>query len=155
MKMTGIYIKTMSNKDRLTKKTDWEARLHKFIEANHLKPFTWGSWDCCKFADACIKEMACHNWSLIPKELTWTNEEEALAAISSYGGTLGKSIDKAAKAKDLKQIHKNYLQTGDLVIFEGDDGEDSELVGITINGTLLAPSDEGIAAKDIDKALRG
>lgn len=145
----------MSNKGKLKKKTDWESRLHSFIEANHTKPFAWGSWDCCKFADACIKEMSVHSWSMIPTELVWKTEAEALTAIKNYGETLGASIDKAAEAKSCLPINKNYLQTGDLVIFEGDDGEDSELVGIAVNGSILAPSDDGLATKDVNKAKRG
>ena len=98
----------------MKKKADWQQLLFAYIDENKFKPFSWGSWDCCKFSDGCIKKMT--GKSLIPKELKWKSEETALEAIKSYGGTLGKSLDKAARFGKLSKIEPNFLQAGDLVV---------------------------------------
>ena len=133
----------------MKKKEDWQPRLFAFIEKNYTKPFSWGTWDCCKFSNAAIKEMTGTN--LIPKELNWKDEVTAMKSIKDYGGTLGKSIDKAAKSKKLTPVKKPFLQCGDLVIYK----EETELVGIYDGQAIVSPSEDGIEVKPTDLALRG
>jgi len=119
----------------MKKKLDWQIEFHKFIDKNKFKGFAWGSWDCCKFANACIKAMTGED--LIPKELNWKNEEEALKSIKDYGGTLKNSIKKASKKKNLLEIDLDHLQIGDLVVYK----EESQLVGIYDGNFVLTPTD--------------
>ena len=133
----------------MKKKADWQPLFFEFVETNYQKPFSWGKWDCCKFSDACIKAIT--GKSLIPKELKWKDEESAMKAIKSYGGSLGKAIDKAAKAQSLTKVGKVFLQCGDLVIWK----EESEMCGMYDGQAILCPSDEGIALKPTDLALHG
>jgi len=119
----------------MKKKLDWQIEFHKFIDENRFKGFAWGSWDCCKFANACIKAMTGED--LIPKELSWKNEEEALKSIKDYGGTLKNSIKKASKKKNLLEIDLDHLQIGDLVVYK----EESQLVGIYDGNFVLTPTD--------------
>lgn len=133
----------------MKKKKDWQPLFFEFVEDNYNKGFVWGKWDCCKFSDACIKAIT--GKSLIPKELKWKDEESAMKAIKSYGGTLGKSIDKAAKAQSLTKVGKVFLQCGDLVIWK----EESEMCGMYDGQTILCPSDDGLALKPTDLALHG
>ena len=89
--------------------------------------------------------------SLIPKSLKWKDEETAMKSIKEYGGTLGKSLDKAAKAQNLTKIKPVFLQCGDLVIWK----EESEMCGIYNGTNILCPSDDGLAVKSTELALRG
>ena len=133
----------------MKKKTDWQPIFFSFIEEHYAKPFAWGSWDCCIFSDACIKAIC--GQPLIPKELKWKDEPTAMKAIKDYGGTLRKSIDKAAKAKKLKKIKTAFLQAGDLVIWK----EESEMCGMYNGSAILCPSDDGIAVKPSELAIHG
>jgi len=123
------------------KKTDWSIYFDEFLAKNRFVPFAWGSWDCCKFSNACIKAMTGED--LIPKELSWKNEEEAMRSIKEYGKTLSKSIEKACKAKGVQKIDKAFMQKGDLVVYK----EESELVGISDGFKVLTPSDDMVVAK--------
>lgn len=133
----------------MKKKETWQTLFFEFVEANYNKPFVWGKWDCCLFSDACIKAMT--GKVLIPKELKWKDEASAMKSIKDYGGTLLKSIDKAAKAKKLTKIKPMFLQCGDLVIWQ----EESQMCGMYDGQAILCPSEDGIAVKPTDLALHG
>ena len=120
---------------------DWEISFDTFIQENKNKPFIWGSWECCKFSNALIKQITGED--LIPKSLTWKDEESAMKAIKKYGGTLLKSIEKACKSKKIQEIPNAYMTKGDLVVYK----EESELVGISDGFKVLTPSDEMVLAK--------
>ena len=122
----------------MRKLSDWEIYFDDFILKNQNKPFKWGSWDCCKFANACIKAITGED--LIPKSLKWKNEEEAMRSIKEYGDTLLKSIEKACKSKKIKSIPKGFMTKGDLVVYK----QESELVGICDGYSILSPTDTGI-----------
>lgn len=125
----------------MKKKLDWQILFYDFIEENRFKPFKWGSWDCCKFSNACIKAMTGED--LIPKELSWKNEEEALKSIKDYGGTLSNAIKKASKLKGLVEVDKKHMQLGDLVVYK----EETELAGMFDGSLVLTPQDEILSAK--------
>ena len=125
----------------MIKKADWNILFDDFITKNRFVPFAWGSWDCCKFSNAVIKAMTGED--LIPKELKWKNEEEAMKSIEKYGKTLSKSIEKACKTKGVQKVDKAFMQKGDLVVYK----EESELVGISDGFKVLTPSDEMVIAK--------
>ncbi len=127
----------------MKKLQNWNIELDNFITKNRFKAFKWGSWDCCKFSNACIKAMTGED--LIPKELKWKNEEEAMRSIKEYGKTLSKSIAKACKAKGVQKIDKAFMQKGDLVVYK----EESELVGISDGFKVLSPSDKMVGAKQV------
>lgn len=125
----------------MIKKANWNIEFDKFILKNRFKPFKWGSWDCCKFSNACIKSMTGED--LIPKELKWKNESEAMISIKEYGKTLSKSIEKACKLKGVQKVNKAFMQKGDLVVYK----EESELVGMSDGVKVLTPSDDMVVAK--------
>ncbi len=132
----------------MKKKADWQKHFNDFIEKNKNKEFVWGEWDCCLFADACIKKMT--GESLIPKSLVWRNEKEALQTIKDYGKNLLESVSKACKGKKLKTIKKAFVTTGDLVVFK----EETQLVGISDGFKILAPSKDGLITKSHDLILK-
>jgi len=125
----------------LVKKTDWNILFDQFIEENRFKPFKWGSWDCCKFSNSVIKAITGED--LIPKELKWKTEQEAMRSIEQYGKTLSKSIAKACKKKGVTEVDKAFMQKGDLVVYK----EESELVGMSDGVKVLTPSDDMVVAK--------
>ena len=133
----------------MKKKEDWIDIFFEFIRENKDKPFEWGKWDCCIFANACIKSMTGQN--LIPSTLKWKNEETAMKAIKENGKTLNGAVTKAYKAKKLQTIKPMFITTGDLVIFK----EESELVGISDGFNILEPSDDGIEFKSHDLIIKG
>jgi hypothetical protein len=126
----------------MRKVINWEISFDTFIQENKNKPFIWGSWDCCKFSNALIKQITGED--LIPKSLTWKDEESAMKAIKKYGGTLLKSIEKACKSKKVKEIPNAYMTKGDLVVYK----EESELVGISDGMNILTPTDDCIGVKN-------
>jgi hypothetical protein len=125
----------------MKKVIDWESKFNIFIDKNKNKSFAWGSWDCCKFANALIKEMT--DEDLIPKKLKWKDEKTAMTAIKNYGGTLLQSIKKACQKKRINQINPAYMTKGDLVVYK----EESELVGICDGFNILTPTDNCLAVK--------
>ena len=125
----------------MKKKEDWIDIFFEFVRDNKDKPFGWGKWDCCIFANACIKAMTGQN--LIPSSLKWKDKESANKAIKDYGKTLSGAVAKACKAKKLQTIKPMFVTTGDLVVFK----EGSELVGMSDGFNILAPSDSGIEFK--------
>ena len=125
----------------IIKKTNWQILFDNFIAENRFKPFAWGSWDCCKFSNAVIKEMTGED--LIPINLKWKDEKTAMIAIKEYGGNISKSIAKACKKKGVYQVPNTYMQKGDLVVYK----EENELVGISDGYKILTPSDDMVVAK--------
>ena len=125
----------------IIKKTNWQILFDNFIAENRFKPFAWGSWDCCKFSNAVIKEMTGED--LIPINLKWKDEKTAMIAIKEYGGNISKSIAKACKKKGVYQVPNTYMQKGDLVVYK----EENELVGISDGYKILTPSDNMVVAK--------
>ena len=126
----------------MTKLIDWEIKFNSFIEKNKNKPFSWGTWDCCMFSNAVIKEITGED--LIPKSLKWNDEESAMKAIKKYNKTLLKSIEKACKVKNVNEIDKAYITKGDLVVYK----EESELVGISDGMNILTPTDDSVGVKN-------
>ena len=126
----------------MQKVLDWEIAFDSFIEKNKNKPFEWGTWDCCLFSNALIKNITGED--LIPKTLKWKDEKSAIKSIKKYGGTLLKSIERACKAKKIKEIPNAYMTKGDLVVYK----EESELVGISDGMNILTPTDDCIGVKN-------
>lgn len=127
---------------------NWEISFDAFIHNNRNESFAWGTWDCCKFSNALIKEITKED--LIPKSLKWKDEKSAMKAIKTYNKTLLKSIEKACESKGVKEIDKKYMTKGDLVVYK----EESELVGISDGMNVLTPTDDGIGVKNNVEILK-
>lgn len=132
----------------MKKLPNWEPMFHDFVKNNNF-PFEWGKNDCCKFSNALIKQITGED--LIPKELKWHDEESAMKAISSYGGDIETSIEKACNEKDVGEIDKAFMTCGDLVVYEQND---SCLVGMCNGFGILTPTDDGINVVENSLALR-
>ena len=133
------------------KEVDWVTKLMDFIQEVKNKPFEWGKWDCCIFADEALYRIS--GKRVIPDEIKgWETEEEAQKTIKAYGKTLGNSLNKAAKKAGMKEIDLPYLSTGDLVLMKTEEG--GEIAGICDGHWLFAPTDDGLTNKRLDMALR-
>jgi len=125
----------------MKKVIDWEVKFNQFIDKHKNKPFAWGTWDCCKFSNALIKEIT--EEDLIPKSLKWKDEKTAMKSIAKYGGDLLNSIKKACMSKKVNQINPAFMSKGDLVVYK----EESQLVGICDGMYILTPTDDCIGVK--------
>ncbi len=125
----------------MKKVIDWEIKFNMFIDTHKNKPFAWGSWDCCKFSNALIKEITAED--LIPKSLNWKDEKTAMKSIAKYGGDLLNSIKKACISKKVNQINPAFMSKGDLVVYK----EESQLVGICDGFSILTPTDDCLSVK--------
>ena len=133
------------------KEVDWVTKLMDFIQEVKDKPFEWGKWDCCIFADEALYRIS--GKRVIPDGIKgWATEEEAQKTIKAYGKTLGNSLNKAAKKAGMKEIDLPYLSTGDLVLMKTEVG--GEIAGICVGHWLFAPTDDGLTNKRLDMALR-
>ena len=119
---------------------DWDIKLAEFLKKNRERDFEWGTWDCCIFANACLKEIS--GQDVIPKSLKWKDEKTAYKAIKDYGETLDKALEKAALAAGMEPIEVQYVTTGDLVVVMDDN---KPVAGISDGSRVMSPSDGGYA----------
>ncbi len=98
----------------MKRKSGWEAVLSNEIEAAMMRPFSWGSHDCCMFACRVVKA------------LTGTDPGRGLRGYRSAAsasrmlrakgkGTLLKTLISVMARHGCKQIHPNFARRGDVV----------------------------------------
>ena len=131
---------------------DWDMKLAVFLKENRERDFEWGKWDCCIFANACLKVIC--GQDVIPKTLKWKDEKSAFKAIKDYGGTLDNALEKAALAAGMEPVEVHFVTTGDLVVVMD---ENKPVAGISDGSRVMSPSDGGYAfslPSTIEKAWR-
>ena len=131
----------------MRKLPDWQILLHKFLTKNRDREFGWGTWDCCTFCNEALKVIS--GQSVIPPQLQWSNECEAMEKVQKYGRTFSNAIKKAARAAGLKPVDVKQITAGDLVVYQN---ENEEVCGICDGFSLLSPSDIGYAFSRCEKA---
>ena len=119
---------------------DWEIRFREFLKDNRERDFEWGKWDCCIFANECLKVICGRD--IIPSTLKWHDEISAMRAIRDYGETLDLALDKAATEAGMYSIQTQYVTTGDLVVVLN---ENKPVAGISDGVRVMSPSDGGYA----------
>jgi len=119
---------------------DWQMRFRAYLKENRGRDFEWGEWDCCIFANGCLKVIS--GKDVIPATLKWHDELSAMKAIRDYGETLDKALDKAAVAAGMYSVAKQYVTTGDLVVVLNDN---KPVAGISDGVRVISPSDGGYA----------
>ena len=132
--------------------SEWDMKLAQFLKENRERDFQWGKWDCCIFANACLKVISGED--VIPKTLKWKDEKSAFKAIKDYGGTLDKALEKAALAAGMEPVEVHFVTTGDLVVVMD---ENKPVAGISDGSRVMSPSDGGYAfslPSTIEKAWR-
>ena len=131
----------------MNKLPDWQIRLHAFLTENRDRQFGWGTWDCCIFANEAIKSISGVN--VLPKELQWSNESEAMLAIQHYGRTFANAIKLATRSAGLQVVDIQHVTAGDLCVYVNGN---EELCGICDGFALLSPTDQGYEFSDTSTA---
>lgn len=121
----------------MKKLEDWRINLRLFFAMHKDYPFTWGSWDCCKFADGAIVAMT--GQSIIPESFQWHDKKSGIKIIKENGGNLTECVKYLALKAGMK--HTRTIQLGDLVCYK----QKTAAVGICDGFGIRAPSDEGVA----------
>jgi len=121
----------------MKKLEDWQVNLRLFFVEHKDYPFTWGTWDCCKFADGAIKAMT--GETLIPKSYVWNDKKSAMRTIRENGGNLTECVKNLASSAGM--VSSNTINFGDLVCYN----KTSAAVGIYDGFGIRAPSDDGVA----------
>jgi len=66
---------------------NWPTVLHEQVEAARLRPFVWGSWDCCQFVGEVVVALTGRDQrELFP---TYSTEDEADAILAAHAGMHG------------------------------------------------------------------
>lgn len=122
------------------KKMNWVLDFLDLVESRKDTPFQWGVTDCVMFAaDAVISQ---------------GNPDPAAKSRGKYSTELGAkrhlsavygSIEAAWDSQLERLENINFVQNGDVVLFEGAMGTTS---GIYWNGGLFAPTMEGVRFVD-------
>ena len=121
----------------MKKLEDWRINLRLFFAVHKEYPFTWGTWDCCKFADGAIVAMT--GESIIPDHFHWTDRKSAMMTLRKNGGNLTHCVKNLAIGAGMKPTRT--VQLGDLVVYK----KTQTAVGICDGFGIRAPSDDGVA----------
>lgn len=124
------------------KKLNWAVAFIQFTQSQKLTPFAWGSNDCVMFAADAVLLMTDVDPAKASrgKYKTETGAKKHLKA--AYG-----SLEEAWDGKLERLDNINFVQNGDVVLFDGELGKTS---GIYWNGGVFAPTMEGV--RFIDEA---
>ena len=132
----------------MKKNLDWQNSLDEFLHKHANTPFEWGKWDCCLFSNAALKAIC--GKDVIPKELKWKDEITAQKAIKEYGKTLKGALTKACKKAGMENISLAFATAGDLILYK----EETELAGIHDGFNIISPTDDGLAVKSPQLAIK-
>lgn len=122
------------------KKLNWTIAFVQLTQSLKLTPFAWGSNDCVMFAADAVNVMS----GVDPAKASrgkYKTEQGAKKHLASKYGDLYKAWD--SQLERLENI--NFVQNGDVVLFDGELGLTS---GIYWNGGVFAPTMEGVRFMD-------
>ncbi|MDF0489213.1 hypothetical protein PX554_13815 [Sphingomonas sp. H39-1-10] len=113
------------------RKPDWDARLAAYLEPLRLRPFAWGSHDCCTFAAGAVEAMT--GVDPMPEfRGRYSTAIGSARAITRFGkGTVAATLDSKFEPVAAALAHR-----GDIVMTEG-------LLGICWGAALFAVGSEG------------
>lgn len=122
------------------KKLNWTVAFIQLTQTRKNTPFQWGTNDCVMFAADAVQLMT----DIDPAEASrgkYKTESGAKRHLKAVYGDLEKAWD--GKLERLDNI--NFVQNGDVVLFDGELGTTS---GIYWNGGVYAPTMDGVRFKD-------
>lgn len=115
----------------LQRRSDWEARLAAYLEPLRLRPFQWGSHDCCTFAAGAVEAMT--GVDPMPdfrgRYSTAMGSARALRRIGAgdLASTMSSKFEPVAAA---------FAQRGDIIMSAG-------LLGVCLGSSLVAVGSQG------------
>ena len=127
----------------LVRRSDWPARLARFIAARSAVPFEYGKQDCTSFGIDWVRE--CTGVEVTP--IDWTSEREALEAVRRAGGL------RQAISSKLGQPRQNWREArrGDVGLTDGITGRDSVVVCAGL--TWVGAGKEGLVHLPLARAM--
>lgn len=135
----------MHHHSYMSKTQGWQTRLLTTIEEMKLSPFAWGQNDCCIFAFKCLDAQY--------------GTKIAEQAIGEYDSILSckRFMLKRARTTSLapvidtfvpNRVDINLAQRGDLVTFEGEQGETASIMW---SGYIWAMGPDGVVVLPLNK----
>ncbi len=115
----------------------WTTRLPETLKNTINRPFVWGEHDCCLFASDCV--IAVCNFDPCERiRGRYKTKTGAFRVLQKEFGTLDGAVSRF-----FDEIPTNEAGRGDIVMFEGDEGE---TLGVLWAGKLWAVSTDGVRA---------
>lgn len=122
------------------KKLNWQKDFLEFVAARKDDPFEWGRNDCVLFAASAITTMG-HVDPVAESRGKYKTEAGAKRHLLSKFKDLYEAWDSVLERLE----NVNYVQNGDVVVFEGVMGLTN---GIYWNGGIFAPTADGVRYLD-------
>jgi hypothetical protein len=120
---------------QLTRKQAWPEILAAEIKAAEMRPFSWGTHDCCAFAARVVEAMTGVNF--MEDFPGYTDEASAASVIDEFDGVSGIAGLCLEEA-----IAVNFAQRGDVVLMPTDRGD---ALGICVDHMVAFASAKGLA----------
>lgn len=127
----------------MTRRPDWEQRLHELIEANFTRPHVYGEWDCMLFAPGAAVEAVTGTDHGAKHRSKYKSPASAVRYLKSIGFNSPEEwVDAHFPEKPI-----GFAQHGDLVLVPGDalpGGEDGWAIpGVCIGSDALVIGNDG------------
>jgi hypothetical protein len=123
---------------------NWPVLLYDVIERRSNSQFSWGEFDCCKFAAECVEAMTGVNHI---SHLQYSTKKAAITIIEESGG-----IEAMVTAIFGEKQPVAFAQRGDVVL-RYDEATGMDSLGICVGENAVFPAPKGIAYIGIDQCL--
>lgn len=139
----------------------WEIRLSQYLESCASRPFSWGSFDCCQFANEALEATTGRNFMREMRTCYlggYSTQEEAAALIKETDGTFLKAGRAVAAFYGVQEVPKGLLQRGDLCIVENVNmGFEKAFAIVSMNPMFatLPAAGGGLELVPIDRVVKG
>jgi hypothetical protein len=130
----------------------WEQKFAEQIKAAQVKPFEWGTFDCCMFAADAVLALTGVDLAADFRG-KYSDEAGAQAFIATYGD-LAALVSAKTADKDMAEINLKFAQRGDLVLVNNADRQTLGLVGLD-SRFVLCTTKLGLVSIPMSHWLRG
>ncbi|GAB6125035.1 DUF6950 family protein [Humidesulfovibrio idahonensis] len=140
---------------RFQRVSDWPARLAHVVEAERLRPFDWGTADCCLFVGDCILAMT----GIDPASEfrgRYMTARGAQRCLRRYcGGGVEALAEKIAAEYRMPEILPKMAQRGDAVLLRTPEcPPEGKSVGICVGVLMAAQGPQGLTMVPVERVLR-
>jgi hypothetical protein len=138
----------------VTRKTDWQARLHAFLMERRFDRFRYGRWDCCLF----VCDAVCVMTGTDPAAAfrgAYSCRSEARRALRAYGTCSVQGAVEAITAQlDMPETPVLHARRGDVALIKRS-GQDYSLGLVALNGRdIVLASAHGLWTIPVASAVR-
>ncbi len=139
---------------------NWPSLLDSYCKEKKEESFSFGKFDCVRFVSDGIKLITGGFDPLASYRSKYRTEVGAARLIRKMTeeGTFQACVEKVLSEKGLREVGKNYLKRGDIVLAEGTDptGEYETVVGIFLGEHFVyVDPKEGLAYARSEHILKG